>query len=164
MAFEKTSEVAKMGARFPNPALCSLMKLFFKIFFRTLRVILGPILLLSDWLTSPRGIRRSADRQQQVDTETGKLALYQFRTCPFCIKTRRAMKRLSLNIELLDAQKNPEHREALLQGGGQLKVPCLRISDDQGQVSWMYESDDIIDYLNQRFGTEAAEQGQEKSA
>ena len=131
------------------------MKLFFKIFFRSIRVILGPILLFSDWLTSPKGIRRSAEKQRQVDAETSMLALYQFRTCPFCIKARRAIKRLSLNIQLLDAQKNSQHRRELLQGGGQLKVPCLRISDSNGHVQWMYESDDIIKYLEDRFTEQA---------
>jgi glutaredoxin len=132
------------------------MKLFFKIFFRSIRLILGPVLLFSDWVTSPRGIRRSADLQQQIDVQTGKLALYQFRTCPFCIKARRAIKRLSLKIELLDAQKNPEHRQALLQGGGQIKVPCLRITEDDGSVRWLYESDDIIQYLESRYGEQMA--------
>jgi glutaredoxin len=132
------------------------MKLFFKVFFRSIRLILGPVLLFSDWVTSPRGIRRSADLQQQIDVQTGKLALYQFRTCPFCIKARRAIKRLSLKIELLDAQKNPEHRQALLQGGGQIKVPCLRITEDDGSVRWLYESDDIIQYLESRYGEQAA--------
>lgn len=127
------------------------MRLFFKIFFRTIRVILGPVLLFSDWITSPRGITRDPEKQKQVDEETSKLALYQFRTCPFCIKARRKIKRLSLNIELLDAQKNPEHRHALLQGGGHIKVPCLRITEDDGRIRWMYESDEIIKYLEDRF-------------
>ena len=127
------------------------MKLFFRYFFRTIRVILGPVLLFSDWITSPRGIKRSLERQQQVDAETSKLAMYQFKTCPFCIKTRRAIKRLSLNIQLLDTQKNIENRHALLEGGGQVKVPCLKISEDDGNVRWMYESDDIIKYLEDRF-------------
>lgn len=127
------------------------MRPFFRLFFRTLRIILGPILLFSDWVTSPRGVRRSPELQSRIDTETGKLVLYQFKTCPFCIKTRRAIKRLSLNINLLDAQKNADNRQALLEGGGQVKVPCLRIKEDDGSIRWMYESDNIIDYLNKRF-------------
>ena len=127
------------------------MKLFFKLFFRSIRVILGPILLFSDWITSPRGIKRSAENQQKIDSETSKLTIYQFRTCPFCIKTRRAIKRLSLNIQLLDAQKNPENRQALLKGGGQIKVPCMRIIQEDGKEQWMYESDDIIRYLEDRY-------------
>ncbi|MFO8025319.1 glutaredoxin family protein [Thiohalophilus sp.] len=127
------------------------MKWLIRYFFKGLRALLGPIMLLTDKLTAPRGIQRSEQEQQQVDEQTRKLALYQFRTCPFCIKVRRAAKRLSLNIGKRDALKNPEHRQELLEGGGEIKVPCLRISEDDGQVRWLYESDDIIDYLQQRF-------------
>jgi glutathione S-transferase len=39
----------------------------------------------------------------------------------------------------------------LLQGGGKVQTPCLRIAGEDGQVRWMYESGDIIRYLQQRF-------------
>jgi glutaredoxin len=128
------------------------MKSVIRLFFRTLRAALGPILLFSDWVTRPNGIKRSPEAQQQIDEQTRHLALYQFVTCPFCIKTRRAIRRLSLNIELRDAQHNDEHRQALLEGGGAIKVPCLRINEPDGQLRWMYESDEIIRYLDERFG------------
>lgn len=35
----------------------------------------------------------------------------------------------------------------LIRGGGRPTVPCLRIENDKGEVQWMYESLDIIDYL-----------------
>ena len=79
------------------------------------------------------------------------LKLYQFKTCPFCIKVKRNNKRLSLKIETRDAQHNSTHREELLQGGGQVKVPCLKITDDKGNQSWMYESNEIMQYLQGRF-------------
>ncbi len=37
------------------------------------------------------------------------------------------MKRQSVNIELRDAKNDPTHRAELEQGGGRVKVPCLRI-------------------------------------
>ncbi len=122
-----------------------------KIFFRTLRLILMPFMLLWAKLAMPKGIVRSAEAQQQIDRECEQLALYHFKTCPFCIKVRHEMARLSLPITLRDAQHDPKHREALLQGGGKVQTPCLRITDAQGQVQWMYESNDIIKYLQQRF-------------
>lgn len=128
------------------------MKWLIRYFFRTVRAILGPVLLLTDKISSPRGIQRPPEQQQQVDEQTRQLALYQFRSCPFCIKVRRAAKRLSLNIEQRDALNNPEHRHALQESGGQIKVPCLRIHEDNGQDRWLYESDDIIAYLQKRFG------------
>lgn len=126
------------------------MKWFFRIFFRTIRLVVGPMLLLAERLTTPKGIVRSAAAQKAVDEQTRDLALYQFRTCPFCIKTRRAIKRLSLNIELRDAQNDEKSRNEILHGGGEIKVPCLRIRDGD-HTRWLYESDDIIAYLNERF-------------
>lgn len=128
------------------------MKCFFRIFFKTLRIVLGPFVLLWEKLTTPKGVIRPAQAQQQVDQQCRSLALYQFKTCPFCIKVRREIKRLSLNIELRDAQFEAENRTALLQGGGKAQTPCLRITDEQGNSQWMYESSAIIQYLHKRFG------------
>ena len=127
------------------------MKWFFKYFFKTIRLIIGPIILFVDKVTSPRGIKRPEDEQKKVDNEVSSLVLYQFQTCPFCIKVKRNNKRLSLKIETRDAQHNPVYREELLQGGGEVKVPCLRIVDEKGNDNWMYESDDIMQYLQDRF-------------
>ena len=127
------------------------MRLFFKYFFKTIHYIIGPIILLLDALASPKGMVRPAEAQQQVDASTKNLVLYQFRMCPYSVKVRRAVKRLSLNIETRDAMREPSSREELLQGGGEIKVPCLRITDEQGEMRWMYESNDIIDYLEAHY-------------
>ena len=127
------------------------MRWFIKIFFRTIRIIVGPIILGLDKLTSPRGIKRAQAEQQKIDEQTRSLVLYQFKTCPFCIKVKRHNRRLSLNIETRDAQHNPQHREELLSGGGQIKVPCLKIVDDKGNDRWLYESDEILQYIDKRF-------------
>jgi len=127
------------------------MKWLIRGFFKTIRIILGPFMLLMEMLTTPKPVERSEKEQAQLDQQTASLALYQYRTCPFCIKARKAIHGLSLNIELRDAQKNNQHRQDLLELGGQIKVPCLRIHHEQGDDTWLYESDDIIAYLNKRF-------------
>ena len=127
------------------------MRLLFKYFFKAIHYIVGPVILLWDWLFSPRGIERPAAEQQQVDARTRNLVLYQFLMCPFCVSVRRAIKRLSLNIETRDAMRDPSSREQLLASGGKVQVPCLKITDEQGNVTWMYESGDIIQYLQQEF-------------
>jgi len=130
------------------------MKLFFKIFFKTLRFILEPFILLWDMLTTPSGVVRSKEEQEAIDQRTRNLSLYQFKSCPFCIKVRRQIKRQSLNISILDAQNNETHRKELLNGGGKSMVPCLKIvNDDSGEITWMYESSDIIQYLKEQFST-----------
>lgn len=126
------------------------MKWLIRLFFRTLRRIIGPVILFIDKITTPKGIHRLESEQQQLDQLTKNYALYQFKTCPFCIKVRREIKRQSLNIELRDAQNDQVNREQLLQGGGQIKVPCLKIQDEQGHTTWLYESDDIIQHLKQK--------------
>ena len=127
------------------------MKWFFKIFFKTLRIVMIPFMLLWEKITTPKGIVRAPEAQQIIDLKCKNLAFYQFKTCPFCIKVRREINRLSLKIPLLDAQNNAQNREDLLQGGGRVKVPCLKITDAQGGVQWMYESADIIQYLHKNF-------------
>lgn len=127
------------------------MKWLFRTFFKTLRLVLGPVLLLRERLNTPVGLVRAPEAQQEVDRQCRDLALYQFKTCPFCIKVRQEMRRLSLNIEQRDAQHDAANRAALLQGGGKAGVPCLLIRDEQGKERWMYESGDIMAYLRERF-------------
>ena len=127
------------------------MKTFIRFFFRTLRAVLGPVMLLKENLTRPKGVVRIQAAQDKVNRQCKSLTLYQYQTCPFCIKVRQEMSRLSLNIERIDAQPEGPHRQALLKGGGQTKVPCLKITDKAGRSQWLYESDKIIAYLRERF-------------
>ncbi|MYL24223.1 glutaredoxin family protein [Vreelandella massiliensis] len=128
------------------------MRTLIRYFFRGVRLVLAPVMLISEKLSTPQSVERTPEEQAEVDNACEKLALYQFRTCPFCIKVRKEMARLGLNIELRDAQLDPAHKKALQEGGGRVKVPCLKITHDDGHEEWMYESDDIIAYLHQRFG------------
>lgn len=128
------------------------MRIIVRYFFRGLRVLLAPVMLVSEKLSTPRSVERSAEEQAEVDTACEALALYQFRSCPFCIKVRKEMARLGLKIELRDAQLDPDHKQALLEGGGKVKVPCLRIAHEDGREEWLYESDEINRWLHQRFG------------
>jgi glutaredoxin len=126
-----------------------------KYFFKLVRLILGPFLLLKERLTKPRGLVRSAADQAHVDADCQQLALYQFNTCPFCIKVRQEMRRLSLNVEKRDAQHSSENRQTLLAQGGSSKVPCLKITDEENKTRWLYGSREIIAYLQQRFAVVA---------
>lgn len=127
------------------------MRVFIRLFFRLVRLILSPFMLLAEKLTTPKAIARNPAEQQQVDAACQQLALYQFAACPFCIKVRKEMARLGLNITRHDAQHHQLHRNELEQGGGIVKVPCLRIESGDGEVQWLYESAAIIAYLQQRF-------------
>jgi len=123
------------------------MKTLIRGFFKTIRTLLAPFMLL--WEHAPvRGkVVRSAAEQRALDEATSNLVLYDFRTCPFCIKVRREARRLSLKLETRDAQHDETNRAELLAGGGEIKVPCLRITGAQNNHQWLYESDEINAYL-----------------
>ncbi|MCE9679498.1 glutathione S-transferase N-terminal domain-containing protein [Shewanella sp. AS1] len=114
-----------------------------------IRWLLGRIILLLNFIFTPKKRQRPIAEQAKVDEQTRALQLYQYAACPFCVKVRRAIRRQGLNITTIDAKQIP-HQQTLVEQGGRAMVPCLRI-EQQGEVQWMYESSDIIAYLNQRF-------------
>jgi len=120
------------------------------VFIKALRVGLGQLVILVDFLTRPAKKKRTPQAQAAVEQSAQDLTLYQFNACPFCVKTRRTLRRLNVPVALRDAKNNEQDRQTLLNEGGKIKVPCLRI-EEAGKTVWMYESKVIIDYLNQRF-------------
>jgi glutaredoxin len=108
-------------------------------------------MLIKERLSQPAGVVREAAAQARVDQQCQSLALYQFSTCPFCIKVRQEMRRLSLPIEKRDAQHHTANRDALLQGSGATKVPCLQITEANGQTRWLQDSTEIVAYLRKPF-------------
>ncbi|WP_053981117.1 glutaredoxin family protein [Marinagarivorans algicola] len=111
---------------------------------------LGRLIVFGDWVSRPRPVKRSARAQESVNEAAAALSLYQFHACPFCVKVRRNIHKLNIPIELRDAQGDTPFRQELEAQGGRVKVPCLRI-EEEGEVRWLYESDDINVYLHQRF-------------
>ena len=116
-----------------------------------IRWILGQIILVLDFLTSPKAVVRETAAQQAVDDVTATMSMYQFKTCPFCVKVRRELKRHALHIELRDAKNDAELKAELVREGGRHKVPCLRIENADKSVEWLYESSDIIARLKSQF-------------
>ncbi len=117
---------------------------------KLIRLFLGSIIALIDLITRGSKLKRSKAEQVKVEKEIENLSLYQFKLCPFCIKTRRALHKLNLPIQFFDAMNDEVSRKNLLEQGGKIKVPCLRISENN-QEQWMYDSKDIINYLTARF-------------
>lgn len=115
------------------------------------RWVLGRLILAIDFLTSPKPAVRDKKDQDQIDAIAASMSLYQFHSCPFCVKVRRQLKKHALNIELRDAKNNAAFKEELIREGGMHKVPCLRIEKQTGDVEWLYESNDIIAFLHSEF-------------
>ncbi|SDU02274.1 glutaredoxin family protein [Halopseudomonas salegens] len=127
------------------------MNIVIRYFFRFVRLVLTPVILLMEKLSTPKALSRSAEAQADVDNACKDLALYQFQACPFCVKVRKEIARLGLNIDLRDARNDADHRAELESGGGRIKVPCLRVTQSDGQQTWLYESGEINQWLRERF-------------
>ena len=132
------------------------MKTVIRVFFKTLRIALGPFMLFKERITQPQGVQRDLTAQAAVDLQCQSLALYQFKTCPFCIKVRQEIRRLSLPIEMRDAQHNVSNRNEMQQACGTVKVPCLKITETNGQILWLQDSNAIVAYLRAHFQASAA--------
>ena len=83
-------------------------------------------------------------------TDLSRLALYMRPSCPFCVRVTDYCREAGLLLETRNIAQG-EHLEALMVGGGKRQIPCLRIQDDAGRSHWLYESLDIIAYLQQQF-------------
>ena len=96
-------------------------------------------------------MQTSWDKNQQnaIDEVLSGHILFETQTCPFCIKVRIEMMRLGMTVRSCNINADPQNRITLVAGGGKSQVPCLKIPMADGVEQWLYESDDIIDYLNQ---------------
>ena len=112
-------------------------------------MILEKLIILFEKFAFPKPILRESSAQLQIDKRTAMLSLYQFTECPFCVKVRREIQRHALQIEMRDIHKNKLFKQELIEGGGKSQVPCLRIDNTTTPI-WLYESNDIIDYLNRQ--------------
>jgi glutaredoxin len=77
------------------------------------------------------------------------LELYQKEGCPFCQKVRRKLTELDLDYICRNVRDGGSKKEAMLKKlGGEVQVPFL--IDTVKGVS-MYESDDIVAYLEKNY-------------
>jgi glutathione S-transferase len=79
-----------------------------------------------------------------------RLILYDFEACPFCRKAREALSHLGLEVEVRPVPRGGKRREELRKLGGRMMVPYL--IDPNTEVT-MYESDQIVRYLYNTYGT-----------
>ena len=77
-----------------------------------------------------------------------KHSLYYSNLCFFCQRVLFELRDKEHSIDLR-ATSSAEHHRDLVAGGGKGQVPCLRIEDGD-HSTWMYESDDIVNYLKQQ--------------
>jgi len=90
------------------------------------------------------------------EPKTDRLALYHFDGCPFCMRVRRMIDELGLDVELRNIHEGRTHLDELREARGRTTVPVLRITSADGEDRWMPESTDIIRYLQATYGRAAA--------
>jgi glutaredoxin len=79
--------------------------------------------------------------------------LYQYASCPFCAMVRRFLCAKGVELPMRDTLRDPEAQAELIEGGGRAMVPCLRVAQADGTFSWLYESRDIMVYLNEQLAS-----------
>jgi glutaredoxin len=77
------------------------------------------------------------------------LSLYYYDACPFCRFVLTHLNEHQDKIKRKNILENPEYRNQLMHGGGKTQVPCLHIEYQSGDDFWLYESHDIIEFINQ---------------
>ena len=95
-----------------------------------------------------RGINRRADAGIAA-APTRLLELYDFEACPYCRKVREVLCELDLDYLCLPTARGSARRETLRALGGTMQVPYL--VDPNTSVA-LYESDEIIAYLDRTYG------------
>jgi glutathione S-transferase len=95
----------------------------------------------------PFGGRAKSPREKQPDV---LLELYNFEASPYCRKVREVLNELDLDYRVRSVAKRGRRRADLVELGGRMMVPYL--VDANNDVA-MYESDDIVAYLRQTYGS-----------
>ena len=124
-----------------------------KYLFAPIHFVVGNLIKIVDFATSPKPVTRPPEIQNDIDEKCKNLTLYQYPTCPFCVRVKRNIRRLNLPIRMIDPRKDANAMDLLANEGGKVQVPCLQITATDGQSTWMYESADINNYLDEQFAS-----------
>lgn len=84
--------------------------------------------------------------------KTAGLSLYGFPSCPYCRRVMSLIDSLGLEIPLRNTMSERSYQGEVVNALGRGTVPVLRIEKESGDVQWLPESADIIEYLEERFG------------
>jgi glutathione S-transferase len=84
------------------------------------------------------------------------LELYDYEGCPYCRKVRERLCELDLDVLVHPVAHGSPRRAVLKQLGGRIQVPYL-VDPNTGHA--MYESEDIMTYLDTQYGTDRGRSG-----
>lgn len=95
-----------------------------------------------------RGLYPTVRRDQRPNPKR-LLEVFEFEACPYCRKVREVLCELDLDYLVHPVAQGSPHRAELERRGGKQQVPYLIDPNTQTQL---YESEDIIAYLNTHYG------------
>jgi glutathione S-transferase len=95
-----------------------------------------------------RGVYPRVTAERRADPPE-LLELYDFEACPYCRKVREVLCELDLDYLVHPVARGSSRREELARRGGKMQVPYLV---DPNTGTQLYESNDIIGYLNATYG------------
>jgi glutaredoxin len=114
----------------------------------------GFCFMFADQWFKVRPLARSNEEQTSLDRESRRIQLYFCKTCPASIKIKRRCQKLGLKVVEKDVGRVNAYRNELIHGGGEVRVPCLRVEGVQSQdTRWLYSSVKILKYLERRFAS-----------
>ncbi len=79
------------------------------------------------------------------------IVLYQAEWCPYCARVRAKMTDLLLDYKLVNVARSHAERDVVKEVSGQTGIPVMV----DGDVT-LDDDDDIIPYLEKKFGDQAA--------
>lgn len=108
--------------------------------------------MFADRCVKVKPVERNYEEQVSLARESRRIQLYLCKACPESIKVKRRCEQLGLRVIEKDVQRIDTYCNELLHGGGELKVPCLRIEGRKGkETNWLYDGNSILEYLDRRF-------------
>lgn len=106
--------------------------------------------VLSSTLTSSAAGWRGAFVEHAATQPPEPITLYEFEGCPYCRRVREVLTALHLDAEIRPCPRNgTRFREQAVRIGGKAQFPLL-VDANSGTV--MYESEQIVSYLFDRYG------------
>ncbi|WP_144799828.1 glutathione S-transferase N-terminal domain-containing protein [Halorubrum depositum] len=79
------------------------------------------------------------------------LTLYELEGCPYCAKVKTKLAELDLEYESVMVPRSHSERTEVEEVSGQTGVPVL--VDEANGIEGMSESDDIVEYLDETYGS-----------
>jgi len=78
-----------------------------------------------------------------------KLTLYHMGHCPYCKRVIKTIQSSKITVTYKDLDVHEKFRKELISGGGKQQVPCLLMTEKGNSDRWLYESQDIINFIKQ---------------